>query len=315
MIIINKERNSYFDNLKGFLILSVIIGNSLELASVKNVDIHYFILFLYIFHMPLFAFVSGYFCKLSRRTTQEKVKDTVKLYVIVQIVYVIFNYLIMGNKGTKLEFLMPQWTLWYLFSLGIWYIISDYVKNYKKWILVTMAISLLLGFDGSIGTTGSASRTIFFLPFFIAGLAMKEEYLQIINKKRKILMAFGVVLLIILFILNHSVPIELFFEYTKYTWYFETPWFPLFMRMFHYISAFVIGAAIMSIIPKAKNKLSDIGKSSLIIYIVHSGVAQILIGYGILKYTNLINVIISTILYVLIVLMLTFVYKKVKKNV
>ena len=71
-----KHRDFYFDTLKGFLILCVIIGNSLELADPQNINIHYFILFLYVFHMPLFTFVSGYFSKLSKRTTVQKVKGT-----------------------------------------------------------------------------------------------------------------------------------------------------------------------------------------------------------------------------------------------
>ena len=36
-----KHRDFYFDTLKGFLILCVIIGNSLELADPQNINIHF----------------------------------------------------------------------------------------------------------------------------------------------------------------------------------------------------------------------------------------------------------------------------------
>ena len=48
-----KHRDFYFDTLKGFLILCVIIGNSLELADPQNINIHYFIYFYMIFQIEI----------------------------------------------------------------------------------------------------------------------------------------------------------------------------------------------------------------------------------------------------------------------
>ena len=61
-----KERLAYFDNLKGVLIILVVIGHLLEpcarlgsegLAGFRVLD------FIYMFHMPLFIFVTGLFSK------------------------------------------------------------------------------------------------------------------------------------------------------------------------------------------------------------------------------------------------------------
>lgn len=61
-----KERLAYFDNVKGVLIALVVIGHLLEpcaklgaeaLAGFKVLD------FIYMFHMPLFIFVTGLFSK------------------------------------------------------------------------------------------------------------------------------------------------------------------------------------------------------------------------------------------------------------
>lgn len=309
-----KDRDYYFDNLKGFLILSVIIGNSLELGKASSDSTHFFILFLYVFHMPLFAFVTGYFSKRSRRSTKEKVIDTVKLYIYTQVAYTFFNFFILGNEQTTLKLLMPQWTLWYLLSMIAWYLIYDYVHDVKKWIVGGVLASILLGFDASIGTGGSVSRTIFFLPFFLAGTTFDLKYINKFKKYRKKIISLGGVLTSILFVLSYSTPIELFFEYTRYTWYFDKPWFPLFMRVFHYLIAIVIGCIILMYIPRKKIVISTLGRYSLIMYISHSGICQLLNHFRLVNYSSLINSIISTFLTVGVVIVITLLYVNWKRT-
>ena len=309
-----KERNQYFDNLKGFLIILVIIGNSLELANPEVVNVHFLILLLYVFHMPLFVFLSGYFSKLSKRTTKQKVEKSIKLYVGAQVFYTAFNFFILGRESAKLRILMPQWTLWYLLSMVFWYIISDYVKDYKKWIIWSIIIAMIAGLDSSIGTSGSSSRTLFFLPFFIGGMAFKEEYIDVL-RANKVKIAIGSILtIVVLWLLNEATPIELLFEYTKYTWYFDRPWFPMFLRGFHYISAIVVGMGILVFMPSKSTKLSKVGKYSLIMYLTHSGIAEIFISYKLLKYDSLLELIISTTIIVSVVIIVTFSYVYIKNK-
>ena len=139
-----KERNYYFDNIKGFLIICVILGNSLEYANLTSEKIHYFILCLYMFHMPLFTFISGYFAEKSSRSTQEKVSSIFKIYVGMQIFYFVLEHFYFENDSFKLEFFSPSWTLWYLLSLMCWYIISDFIKYKKKWFIVSLILGILI---------------------------------------------------------------------------------------------------------------------------------------------------------------------------
>ena len=250
--IIIKTRDYYFDNLKAFLIIFVIIGNSLEHAQPSCLNTHYFLLVLYMFHMPLFTFVSGYFCTKSKRTTQEKVMKIFKIYLGVQIFYFFLNRFVFKSSLT-LEFFTPQWTMWYLLSLIFWYILSDYIKDKKKWLILSLIVSLAIGFDDSVGSYASVSRTFFFLPYFVAGMMFKKEYLEKLKKYRIHLLLSSIAVLFFLYLLKDDTMLELLFEYTKYGFYYDNRLFPFFIRIFHYIGSFILGGLILSYIPFKSN--------------------------------------------------------------
>lgn len=310
-ISINK-RDYFFDTLKGFLIIAVIVGNTLELASPTNVNVHYFILFLYMFHMPVFTFVSGYFSKRSKRTTIQKVKHIFTIYVLAQILYVAYyNYILHGELDFTL--LATQWTFWYLLSLTAWYIISDYIKNEKLWFIGSIIFSLVIGFDTSVGSNGSFSRTFFFLPFFIAGMMFKREYIETIKKYRNYLLTGSIIILIILYFLQNYIPVDLLFEYTNYEHFIDLGLFPLFCRAFHYIGAFLIGGFLLSIIPQKRTPLSSLGKMSLYMYLFHGTVANTMLPY--LNFNTLFSCILSCVTVVLICIIISIGIQHLSKTI
>lgn len=70
-----RERDYFFDNLKAVLIYLVVLGHFLlpirganPLVEVKRL--------IYVFHMPLFVFVSGYFAKKSTGTVNTILKKS-----------------------------------------------------------------------------------------------------------------------------------------------------------------------------------------------------------------------------------------------
>ena len=79
------QRVYYFDNLKAALIFLVVIGHVFELVTSRLIDIAY--MFVYIFHMPLFIFVSGYFAKYSPK---KLLFSLIPLYFFFQLLYIVF---------------------------------------------------------------------------------------------------------------------------------------------------------------------------------------------------------------------------------
>lgn len=312
----SKTRDNYFDNLRGLLIICVIVGNSLEYISPSSVNPHYLILFLYMFHMPMFTFISGYFCKKSRRSTVEKVIDTTKIYLFAQTFYFIFNRYVLDRTSVKFQLLYPSWTLWYLLALIVWYVLSDYVKNYKIAFIFSLIAALAIGFDGSVGTYASVSRIFFFMPFFIAGMAFDKE--SFLNKYKQYAVHAGIltsIILILLFAVREFTDVEYFFEYTNYTFYLDSALYPFILRAFHYIGGFIICGFLLIVFTSKKTILTWFGKNSLILYISHAAVIQLLTLRPILKYVSWLQLILSESFILLMLFALTIMIKAIKSYI
>lgn len=261
--------------------------------------------------MPLFTFVSGYFCTKSKRTTQEKVIKIFKIYLGVQIFYFLLNKFVFSSSLT-LEFFTPQWTMWYLLSLIFWYILSDYIKDKKKWLILSLIVSLAIGFDDSVGSYASVSRTFFFLPYFVAGMMFKKEYLEKLKKYRIHLLLSSIVVLFVLYLLKDGTMLELLFEYTKYGFYYDNRLFPFFIRIFHYIGSFILGGLILSFIPSKATKLHTIGQNSLIMYVCHGAVIKLLYITPLVNYSTPFRIVLSEITILLVLFIITLGYVKAK---
>lgn len=261
--------------------------------------------------MPLFTFVSGYFCTKSKRTTQEKVIKIFKIYLGVQIFYFLLNKFVFSSSLT-LEFFTPQWTMWYLLSLIFWYILSDYIKDKKKWLILSLIVSLAIGFDDSVGSYASVSRTFFFLPYFVAGMMFKKEYLEKLKKYKIHLLLSSIVVLFVLYLLKDGTMLELLFEYTKYGFYYDNRLFPFFIRIFHYIGSFILGGLILSFIPSKATKLHTIGQNSLIMYVCHGAVIKFLYITPLVNYSTPFRVVLSEITILLVLFIITLGYVKAK---
>jgi hypothetical protein len=60
---VSKNRDPYFSNLKFILIFLVILGHLIEKYIYVNHDLYSIYTVIYMVHMPLFAFISGFFLK------------------------------------------------------------------------------------------------------------------------------------------------------------------------------------------------------------------------------------------------------------
>ena len=143
-----KKRTDYFDNLRGLLIILVLIGHfggdNTSFSADGNIVLQAIELFIYLFHMPLMFFVSGLFSKNTEKCRNNAFLDLFIPYLLFQVFYAIVQYVNSGTKDYLLNPFYPAPALWYLFALFVFrFVLHDFLKI--KWNLIIALIMSVFG--------------------------------------------------------------------------------------------------------------------------------------------------------------------------
>lgn len=274
-VVSNNYRDDSIDTLKFVLMCFVIFGHCLEVFQLhKSFFLGRIYQFIYLFHMPLFVFISGYF--LNR--TQEKGRFYSGILFILE-TYIVFQlpaYVLSSIHGIKnpISLFDPTWAMWYLPSLIIWRVI---VYNLPSSIISnkTLVLSLLLIFSilgGLVDYTHFAfQRIITFFPFFVIGYYCKTDGL--LSKVKRIPRGLSIVVIVAalvgLFIVN--VPTSnLFYQNAPYYSQPISVGKGLLFRGEWYVVTIVLSCVILSLLLDIKSqKLAYYGRFTLLFYVCH----------------------------------------------
>ena len=149
-------------------------------------------LWIYLFHMPLFVLLSGYFSgrKKNVREFFQSLKGIAVTLVIFQILSLLLLYFV--KHEFSWEYLVrPYWTLWYLMSLLLWRIMLQFTpeKMLQRpilYLVIATIISIVTGLALPYGWVFAIQRTLSFYPFFLLGYYMSKSLITIpINTRTK----------------------------------------------------------------------------------------------------------------------------------
>lgn len=289
-----KERLAYFDNVKGVLIALVVIGHLLEpcaklgaeaLAGFKVLD------FIYMFHMPLFIFVTGLFSKSVFKQGRFRAEVSLFYFAICFLMYtglmveklclgseVSFNYLTLNGR-------IP----WYLMVAGFYVLGVPFFARLKPSVAMGggLVISLLAGLvDGT--NMFSASRAITFLPVFLAGFYLSPQAIvnQMKNElpgRHRLLMALSVGIVVIGFLFFQLCGpqkleffLTLFYGKGSYDDMLAASGLDLsvgvcmLLRLVSYGAVAAMGVALLALLPTRRvSLLTNAGARSLQVYVLH----------------------------------------------
>lgn len=131
---------------------------------------------IYMFHMPAFVFVSGFFGISERSRSFEGIIRTVFLYFI-------FNSITGFIYGFS-SLLKPMYSYWYLIALIVWRLTAHHIAKFKEIKLILFVVALFVGFYPSVDNTFAAARIIGFYPFYMCGYLLgSEESERLISRK------------------------------------------------------------------------------------------------------------------------------------
>jgi len=296
----DKNRNYLLDNVKVLLIGLVVLGHALKNID-TNIASRSLYIFIYIFHMPLFVFISGYFSKDVDKCRKNAVKDLLIPFIVFNIIW----YASVGDFTFPLY--IPGWTLWYLLSLFIWrLLLKDLIRI--KWMLgLSIVLGLLVGMvDPSLDQYSSIlsfSRTVAFLPFFLLGYYSNNSTIHKVRGYPKVISVLGLMSLGVLcfsIAKSNGLNIQLLYMSQSYQSLGLGLGQGTLLRIIGYLLAIVVSGFVFNLVPSRKFKISKIGANTMVIYLGHGYIIKFLNGFGLSFNSALANFLTSLVISVLI---------------
>lgn len=169
-------RIASWDNARFALIVLVVVGHMISTVRTDTAFGFALYAYIYLFHMPAMILLSGVFSK--PEVTPKAIRSTIQLlgtWVLWEFIWVAIKALFKGQGFPDSFLVVPQWSLWFLLTLVTMRILLPFIARLRHPLAWSIALALLAGLSPSIGTEFSASRTLSFLPFFVAGWLIKDR--------------------------------------------------------------------------------------------------------------------------------------------
>ncbi len=284
-----KERDAWFDNAKGFLMITVVIGHLIT-SLVNTFDVFAFWSnYIYLFHMPVFAFVSGYLLKgrVQRRDYASVINKTLIPYFAAQLLIYLCGItlphgvtaLSVGRLHSSglFSFLFPIYHLWYFWGIIIAFIFCVATKTEKhpvRAFVISVVISLVSGFAPTVELF-RLSKVLGFLPFFVLGNIFSKKQIEFLKNKKALIMPGTIVILLCAACLwDLRLVGSLKFIFGMNTSYedflFELTSFQALGARFGFLAVAVLMVfSVLSLCPKTKTPLACLGENSMYIYVLH----------------------------------------------
>ncbi len=280
----SSQRTQKWDILKFFLIFTVVLGHAADYYTGSFEHIRSLVFFIYIFHMPVFIFVSGLFAK---RTVNEKRFDKMLGYILIYLILKLYIYVFKFALGRNPVFnvFVESGMPWFMLALFAFNLLTVVLKKAPPAavLAVNILLACVIGYFPSVRDFLALSRIIVFYPFFYLGYCLDRSRVESFcnSKNKKIAVALILVAAAILVFAVGDNMYELRYLMTGRNPYnklgeFEAWGFVL--RLLYYLVAGVVGASVIIIAPNKTpfGLCAKYGRRTLAVYGLHYGGLYIL---------------------------------------
>lgn len=275
------NRNYLWDNIKAFLIFTVVLGHFLEFFPVNNIIFKILDYWIYTFHMPAFLFVSGFWAKnycRDGKVRAEKVVTNLAYFLVFQVAFFLFTKLFLVPTDTFTLF-YPDMGLWYLCAVVAYYLLIPVAEKVPFYITLPCCfiLSLLINTDPAGSSFMVISRIFVFLPYFFLGYYLTQDTVNTIRKTKgkvlvgiiSVIVSVGIWGSIIYFKSRDAFPLRMFYGKSSYESMGFSDKHGMALRVLTWIISLLMIFALIVIFSEKKNIFSYLGKYSLQIYILH----------------------------------------------
>ena len=291
-----KVRVPFWDNARFVCVVLVVIGHGVQRLTYDSNNALIVYLFIYAFHMPAFAMISGYFSKATppgSRQMKKVLTDILLPYFIMETIWTLVQFFVEGKQEFNPS--TPSWTLWFLLALGIFRLVLPYLALVRWPLFWAVLFSVGVGYLANVDSTFSLSRAIGIMPFFVLG--WKARQWGIVDRWRVAervtwwvrggaVLLLGAWLAVVIAFIDQFRLIDLrlwFFYDDSYQGLGDAEWWAGLVRLGLIVLAVILSAALFVLIPRSPVWITSFGQSTMYIYLLHSFVLYPIRETGILS--------------------------------
>lgn len=291
-----RQRIAFWDNARFASVTLVVIGHGIQRLTAESDTALAVYLFIYAFHMPAFALISGYFSRASPPTTKRMkrlINDMLLPYLIMETIWTGLKFIVEGNGDFNPT--SPSWTLWFLLALAIFRLILPYLVLLRWPLFLAFALSVFVGYFPNVDSTFSLSRAIGILPFFVLGWRLRQwglaERLLEVGRGIWIVRAAAGALFLTAFAVIAS-NIDFWREMNLKRWLFYDDsyaalggfeWTAGLIRLALVTVAIVLSASFLVLMPRRETWMTAAGRATMYVYLLHSFVLYPLRETGVME--------------------------------
>ncbi|MFT4122855.1 MAG: acyltransferase family protein [Microbacteriaceae bacterium] len=293
-----RRRVAFWDNARFACVTLVVIGHAIQRMTYDSHNALVVYYFIYAFHMPAFAMISGYFSKAGppgARQMKKVLTDILLPYVVMELVWTLVQWAFDTSDGIQFNPTEPSWTLWFLLALGIFRLVLPYLALIRQPLVWAVVFSIGVGYWANVDSTFSLDRTIGILPFFLLGwkvhqwglvdrwrLAERQAW-WIRGIAAVLLAGWFTVLLVFIGFWSSFDPTHWFFYDDSYRDLGAIAWWAGLVRLGFMLLAVVLSAAFFVLVPRRRTLATDLGTATMYVYLLHSFVLYPIRQSGVLR--------------------------------
>lgn len=285
-----KKREGSIDTVRGLLMILVAAGHVIEFLRKKNSGVQFLYNFIYFFHMPVFIFITGFLSKNIEKGRQRAVETYFVPFILFNLIWNLITLIshffvppttFNSSASAYFSFFTPGWALWFMLSLFLWKMFLPDIIRIKNAFAVSLVVGILSGLFVEFGAFLSLSRTITFLPYFLAGYYCGQEHIDRMKRVNRIwsvvLLAAGIAVAYIFGNVLH-IPSEMLWGDRSYNHYMEQILPGLTIAVIRYVVGFAFVFVLFNGIRGENSLLARIGRNTLSVYFLHTYLAGLLLA-------------------------------------
>ena len=270
-------RIALFDDIKGLLITLVVVGHVAHPVHNDNEAISCLFDVIYLFHMPLFVFVSGLFAKHAKNERGGVNPNRILSFALLAALYQLALMLINGASLTPGRFLRFTSAPWYLLAMAYWYAAAPTLLHlgWRRGMALSLALSYASGLVDLSSGLLAISRSLAFLPWFAAGLYCPVERVVALKESRSRPIHAALAAAVVL---AAAIALARVLDAHAYDWFFQMVYgdnpyralpLDLLGKTVAGVLALVLSAAVLRLVPSRPTRLATLGRRTLGIYVGH----------------------------------------------